>query len=304
MDRNESMMNTADTKSVPNVSVNWFPGHMAKTRRRIKEDLKLVDAVLELRDARIPASSTNPELGELIGDKPRLVMLNKADLADEAATAKWLAFYKKHGIAAFAADARSGKGLQVFRSELKTLLADKIRINAEKGMAGKALRVMVVGIPNTGKSSFINRMAKSGKAKVEDRAGVTRHNKWYVIEGGIELLDTPGVLWPKFEDPDVGNKLAFTGGIKDQILDIEGLALALLHILKTDYPDMLKARYKVPSPETLGDLELLEAIGRKRGMLVSGGEVDTLRAATTLFDELRGGKLGRITFELPAAVQT
>ena len=280
-------------------NINWFPGHMAKTRRQIKESLKLVDAVIELRDARIPVSSTNPELNELIENKPKIILLNKADLADEAATAKWLAYYKAQGIPAVSADAKSGKGLGQLRRTVNEVLADTIRKNAERGMAGKALRLMVVGIPNTGKSSFINRMAHSAKAKVEDRAGVTRHNKWYVIEGGLELLDTPGVLWPKFEDPEVGYRLAFTGGIKDDIPDLEELAVKLVEILVRDYPARLTERYKITGFAEMEPYAVLELIGRKRGMLVSGGEVDTLRASQMLLDELRGGKLGKITFERP-----
>ena len=283
----------------PNATVQWFPGHMARTRRLIKESLHLVDAVIELKDARIPRASTNPELTDLIEKKPHIVLLNKADLADEEATRAWLRYFENAGVAALASDSRSGNGLERLRKVVERVLADKIADNAAKGMAGKPLRLMVVGIPNTGKSSFINRMAKSSKAKVEDRAGVTRHNKWYVIGGGLELLDTPGVLWPKFEDPEVGYRLAFTGGIKDQILDVEELAVRLLDVLKRDYPDRLTERYKVTGFEDQTSYELLEAIGRKRGMLVSGGEADTLRAATMLFDELRGGKLGRITFERP-----
>lgn len=280
-------------------TVQWFPGHMAKTRRQIKESLSLVDGVTELRDARIPVSSTNPELNELIGNKPKIILLNKADLADEKTTSEWLSFYKSRGIPAIAVDCRSGKGLNLYRQTVNEVLADKIRSNTEKGMIGKALRIMVVGIPNTGKSSFINRMAKGGKAKVEDRAGVTRHNQWYVIGDKIELLDTPGVLWPKFDDPEVGCKLAFTGGIKDDILDIEGLAVKLLDILSKDYPERLTERYKVTDFSHMQNFELLEYIGKKRGMLVSRGEVDTLRAATMLFDELRAGKLGKISFERP-----
>lgn len=280
-------------------TVQWFPGHMAKTRRQIKESLSLVDGVTELRDARIPLSSTNPELNELIGSKPKIILLNKADLADERTTSEWLSFYKSQGIPAIAVDCRSGKGLNLYRQTINEVLADKIRSNNEKGMSGKALRIMVVGIPNTGKSSFINRMAKGGKAKVEDRAGVTRHNQWYVIGDKIELLDTPGVLWPKFEDPDVGYKLAFTGGIKDDVLDIEELSVKLLEILRDDYPSMLEERFKIKDFAFLTGYELLEAIGRKRGMLISKGEVNTLRAATMLFDELRAGKLGKISFERP-----
>ena len=281
-------------------AVQWFPGHMAKTRRQIKESLPMVDAVVELRDARIPNASTNPELSALIGAKPRLVLLNKADLADPAATERWVAAYRAQGITALAVDCRSGRGLQRFRPAAETLLAQTRRKNAEKGMAGKALRLMVVGVPNTGKSSFINRMAGKSAAKVEDRAGVTRHNKWYVIGGGMELLDTPGVLWPKFEDPAVGVKLAFTGGVKDQILDIETLAMRLLETLARYYPDRLAERYKLPEGfASLPPYELLTQVARKRGMLISGGEADTERAAVMLFDELRGGKLGAITFERP-----
>ena len=280
-------------------TVQWFPGHMAKTRRLIKESLPLVDAVTELRDARIPISSTNPELNELIENKPKIVLLNKCDLADEKTTSEWLSFYRSQNVPALAVDCRSGKGLNDFRPLVNKVLKDKIKSNAEKGMAGKPLRIMVAGIPNTGKSSFINRMAGNGKAKVEDRAGVTRHNKWYVIGSGLELLDTPGVLWPKFEDKDVGNKLAFTGGIKDDILDIETLAMRLLQILARDYPDRLTERYKVTDFAGLESYELLELIGRKRGMLISGGEVNTERAAIMLFDELRGGKIGKISFEKP-----
>ena len=280
-------------------NVQWFPGHMAKTRRQIKESLPLVDAVTELRDARIPRSSTNPELNDLIGRKPKIILLNKSDLADGNTTARWVSFYQSEGIPTLAVDCRSGKGLREFRAAVNDLLADRIRANAEKGMAGKPLRLMVVGIPNTGKSSFINRMAQKGTAKVEDRAGVTRHNKWYVIGQGLELLDTPGVLWPKFEDPEVGYRLAFTGGIRDEILDTETLAAKLLEILAADYPDRLAERYKLTETAGLQGWELLEAVGRKRGMLISGGEVNTERAAVMLLDELRGGKLGRISFEKP-----
>ena len=280
--------------------VQWFPGHMAKTRRKIKESLSVVDGVVELRDARIPVSSINPELNDLIEGKPKIILLNKCDLADEKTTADWISYYKKQNIAAIPVDCKSGKGLNIFKQTVHEVLSETIKRNNEKGMSGRALRLMVVGIPNTGKSSFINRFCKGGKAKVEDRAGVTRHNQWYVIGDHIELLDTPGVLWPKFEDPDVGYKLAFTGGIKDDILDIEELAVKLLEILRDAYPERLTERYKVTDFSELSGYELLEEIGRKRGMLISKGEVNTLRAATTLFDELRGGKLGKISFERPS----
>ena len=280
-------------------NIQWFPGHMAKTRRQIKESLPLVDAVTELRDARIPLSSTNPELNSLIENKPKIILLNKADLADGSTTARWVSFYQRQGIPTLAVDCKSGRGLNAYRDAVRTLLAEKIRANEEKGMAGKALRIMVVGIPNTGKSSFINRMAGKSTAQVEDRAGVTRHNKWYALGNGLELLDTPGVLWPKFEDPEVGFRLALTGGIKDAVLDAETLAAKLLEILAADYADRLAERYKLTAFAEMDGYELLEAVGRKRGMLISGGEVDTERAAVMLLDELRGGKLGKISFEQP-----
>lgn len=280
-------------------TVQWFPGHMAKTRRLIKESLPLVDAVAELLDARIPESSRNPELSELISGKPRIVLLNKSDLADEKATASWLEYNRNLGFASLAVDCRSGKGLSSFRNTVKCVLTEKIRSNEQKGMSGKALRIMVVGIPNTGKSSFINRMTGNGKAKVEDRAGVTRHNQWFVAGDGIELLDTPGVLWPKFKDPEVGYRLAFTGGVKDDVLDTEMLAVRLCGVLARDYPEKITERYKLTDFDGLEPFALLEAIGRKRGMLISGGEVNTERAAVMLLDELRAGKLGRITFERP-----
>ena len=279
--------------------VQWFPGHMAKTRRLITESLSSVDAVTELIDARIPESSRNPELGEIIGKKPRIVLLNKCDLADEQATAEWIAHFKSQGCAALAVDCRSGKGLNQYRNTVRSVLSDLVKRNEERGMAGKALRIMVVGIPNTGKSSFINRMAGSVKAKVEDRAGVTRHNQWFFIGGGIELLDTPGVLWPKFDDPAVGDKLAFTGGVKDVVLDVESLAVRLCSILMKDYPDRLTERYKIKDFADCEAWEVLEMIARRRGMLISGGEVDTERASIMILDELRAGRLGRLTFERP-----
>ncbi len=280
-----------------NQVVQWFPGHMAKTRRKIKESLPLVDAVTEIVDARVPVSSHNPEISEIISDKPRIVILNKCDVADENATRKWIAFFKSQGVSAIAADCKSGKGLNLYRPLIKEVLADKIKSYEEKNMQGRALRVMVVGIPNTGKSSFINRMAGKKRAEVADRPGVTRHNQWFVIGDGIELLDTPGVLWPKFEDPAVGDKLAFIGSVKDDILDVESLAVRFLEVMKKDYPDRLTERYKITDFENKEPYEILEMIGRKRGMLISGGEINTERAATTILDEYRGGKLGKITLD-------
>lgn len=279
--------------------VQWFPGHMAKTRRLIKESLRLVDGVLEVIDARIPYSSSNPELDEIISGKPRIVLLNKCDLADKNTTKKWIEYYKSRGITAIPVDCRSGKGLNAFQGAVKTVLADKIKSNEEKGMAGNPLRLMVVGIPNTGKSSFINRMAKSAKAKVADKAGVTRHNQWFAIGGGIELLDTPGVLWPKFDDPKVGDKLAFIGSVKDEILDSELLAVKLLEVMKHSYPERLTERYKITDFSDLQSWEVLELIGKKRGNIMRGGEIDTERTAVMLLDEYRGGKLGVISLESP-----
>ncbi len=279
------------------VTVQWFPGHMAKTRRIIKENLKLVDGVCEIVDARVPESSRNPELDKLIERKPRIVLLNKADLADENATAKKIKELKQNGVVALAVDCRSGRGLDKFHSAVKEALSEKIKQNEERGMQGKALRVMVVGIPNTGKSSFINRMAGKYRAKVADRPGVTTTSQWFAIGSGIELLDTPGVLWPKFDDPEVGFKLAFTGSVKDEILDTEEIAVRLLKVMRDSYAERIAQRYKISDFEDLEPYELLELIARKRGMLISKGEPDTLRASVMLLDEYRGGKLGRITLE-------
>lgn len=281
-------------------SIQWFPGHMTKTKRMIKASLPLVDAVVELTDARIPMSSRNPDLASLIEGKPRIVLLNKCDSADEKATQKWLEYYKRNGVIAVAADCRTGRGLNKFVPAVREALADMIRRNEERGMSGRMLHLMVVGIPNVGKSSFINRMAGSKKAKVEDRPGVTREKQWVKIDNSIELLDMPGVLWPKFEDMSVGEKLAFTGAVKDDVVDIETLACRLLMALNKDYHDNLKARYAKISDDPEEDgYELLQQVGRSRGMLVSGGEINTERAAITVLDEFRGGKLGRITLELP-----
>ncbi|MBQ7654387.1 MAG: ribosome biogenesis GTPase YlqF [Clostridia bacterium] len=277
--------------------IQWFPGHMAKTRRLIKESLKLVDAVTEIVDARVPLSSQNPELSGIIGDKPRIMILNKCDVADSGSTKEWIKYLSSQGINAMAADCRSGRGLNEYRPLVKKVLKEKIISNEQKGMAGRLLRIMVVGIPNTGKSSFINRMAGKNRAKVADKPGVTRQNQWFVIGEGIELLDTPGVLWPKFEDPEVGRKLAFIGSVKDEIIDPEELAVNLIEILKKDYPDRLADRYKISDFEQKESYEILEMIGRKRGMLVSGGEINTERAALTLMDEYRAGMLGNITLD-------
>ena len=276
--------------------IQWFPGHMARTRRKIQESLKMVDAVVEIVDARIPLSSRNPEMDSLTAGKPRMIILNKADLADENANRRWLSYFKKQGMAAIAVDCKTGRGCNQFDSAIRELLSDLLEKWESKG-ANRTIRAMIVGIPNVGKSSFINRMNRGGKAKVEDRPGVTRQNQWFVIEGGTQLLDTPGVLWPKFEDQSVAMRLAFTGAIKDQVLDMEEMACELLGVLRQDYPHVLLERYKLEEPINEDNYELLHDIGRKRGMLVAGGNIDTDRASIMLLDEYRGGKLGRITLD-------
>lgn len=283
-------------------SIQWFPGHMAKTRRLMADSLRLVDILVELADARIPVSSRNPEIGRLAGQKPRVLLLNKCDAADDAITRRWLDYYAGAGLPALAADCRSGRGLGAFLPLVRETLAPQLAKRAAKGMAGQPVRMMVVGVPNVGKSSLINRLCKggnAGKAAVQDKPGVTRRNQWFTIGKGLELLDTPGVLWPKFEDPVVGEHLAFTGAVRDEILDIEGLSYRLLELLQDLYPEAVNTRYKtdIRPEEELKGHEILERIGRKRGMLISGGEIDTERAAVNVLDEYRGGKLGRITLE-------
>lgn len=280
-------------------TVQWFPGHMAKTRRQIKESLNMVDGVVEIVDARIPSSSANPEIDDLIKRKPRIILLNKCDVADPNATKMWLDYYKNNGYYALPVDCRTGKGLNQFIPTCKNALSYVISKNEAKGMAGKNLRLMVVGIPNTGKSSFINRMAKKNKAVVADRAGVTRSNQWFNVGNGIELLDTPGVLWPKFDDPEVGDKLAFIGSVKDEVTDLESLSCRLLEVFAKTHPQMIEDRYKITDFEDLQGWEILELIGKKRGFLIKGGEINYERAAAIVCDEFRGGKLGRVSLELP-----
>ena len=280
-------------------TIQWFPGHMTKTRRKIQASLKLVDAVAEITDARIPVSSRNPELHKIIENKPRIILMNKCDMADPSQTARWVSCYQKEGVLAIPVDCKSGRGLNQFIPKVRELLKDRIIQWEQKGMVNRTIRVMIVGIPNVGKSSFINRMAKQNRAKVEDRPGVTRGNQWFTIGKAFDLLDTPGVLWPKFDDPNVGEKLAFTGAVKDQIVDTEQLASRLLEVLRDEYSAMLAARYKLEKYDLrpLQGYELLELIGRKRGMLASGGEIDTERASLMVLDEFRSAKLGKITLE-------
>lgn len=267
---------------------------MTKTRRLIEADLKMVDAVVEVTDARIPESSRNPVLDELLGSKPRIMIMNKCDVADERATAAWKRHYEGRGICVIVCDCRSGKGISKFLPTVKRMLSELIERRKARGMIGKSLRLMVVGIPNVGKSSFINRMANSKKTKVGDRPGVTRGKQWVSIDKDVELLDMPGILWPKFEDKDVAQRLAFTGAVKDEVVDTAALARSLGELLLEDYPELVKERYKIA-----GEDDILTEIARSRGMLISGGEPDIERAAAALLDEFRGGKIGRITLDAP-----
>lgn len=282
-------------------NIQWFPGHMTKTKRQIQANLKLVDAVAEIIDARIPVSSRNPDLNKMIQNKPRVILLNKCDMANATATKMWIDHYKKQGITAVAVDCKSGRGLNKFPSAVDAVMSDKINRLKSKGMKNPTMRIMIVGIPNVGKSSFINRISRQTKAKVEDRPGVTRGNQWFTISKNLEMLDTPGVLWPKFDDKIVGEHLAFTGAVKDQVLDIELLAVRLLDFLKQLKPAEFITRFKLEDEDwvSMDSYDLLHLIGKKRGMLMSGGAVNTERAAITLVDEFRAAKLGRITVEMP-----
>lgn len=280
-------------------SIQWFPGHMTKTKRQIEKSLKLVDVVAEIIDARIPVSSRNPILNSLIQNKPRIILMNKCDMADPTQTARWIDYYRSKGIFALPIDCRTGKGLNGFIPLIKNVLSERIAHWEAKGMVCRQIRVMVVGIPNVGKSSLINRLAKNSKANVEDRPGVTRSNQWFTIGKGFDLLDTPGVLWPKFEDKIVGERLAFTGAVKDNVVDTESLAARLLEVLRDRYPSAMQQRYRLEDVNIseLKGYELLEVIGNKRGMRISGGETDTERASIMVLDEFRDAKIGRITLE-------
>ena len=291
------------------MNIQWYPGHMTKTRRMIVDQIKNVDAVCEIIDARIPISSRNPDVDELTAGKPRLIVLNRVDQADPAATKLWTAHFRAKGYAVLETDAKGGNGTAKFAAAIRSLLAEKLRAYAEKGQ-NRVIRVMILGIPNVGKSTFINKIAGRKTAKTEDRPGVTRSKQWVPIDAYLELLDTPGILWPKFEDQSVGMNLAFTGAVKDDILDVETLGCHLMTYLAKHYPDALMTGYKLPAiPEREGEegeegdvawgYRLLQAAGRKRGFLISGGEIDTERMAKILLDEFRGTKLGRFTLELP-----
>ena len=283
------------------MNIQWYPGHMTKTRRQIEADLKLVDAVCEIVDARIPISSRNPDIDSICGTKPRIVILNRMDLADPAATKRWMQYFRSKGMAAVATDCKSRRGIADFQPAVRELLAEKVARNAARGMT-KALRVMVVGIPNVGKSTLINQISGRKGAKAENRPGVTRGKQWVTVDNGLLLLDTPGILWPKFEDPNVGLMLAYTGAVKENVIDLEDLASRLMALLWQRYPDAIRERYGITEPEeNTGFLgyDLLIQAGRNRGFLMARGEINTERMAKVLLDEYRGGKLGRFTLEEP-----
>ena len=286
---------------MPSETIQWFPGHMAKTRRLISENIKNVDIVIEILDARIPYSSRNPEIARLIGDKPTLLLLNKASLADPAQNASWVKRYTNENTVCLLTDCVTGEGMNKMAPAIRSILAEKLRRYEEKGM-NKRVRAMVLGIPNVGKSSLINKLCQNKKAKVENRPGVTLDKQWVSTNIGIQLLDMPGILWPKFEDKTVGENLAITGAIKDDILDIEAIAMILCNRLRTQYPQMLAQRYKldsVPSQDEMDDYDLMCLIGKKRGFLISGGKINTERTANMLLDEYRDAKMGRISLDLP-----
>ena len=285
------------------MNIQWYPGHMTKTRRMMEEDLKLVDAVCEILDARIPISSRNPEIDTLCGKKPRLIILNRIDMADPEMVRKWAEYFRGKGWAVIQTDCRSRKGINTFVPAVRNLLAEKLARYAEKGQTGRPLKIMVVGIPNVGKSTFINQIAGRKGAKAENRPGVTRGKQWVTVDQGLLLLDTPGILWPKFEDPQVGMRLAYTGAVKDDVLDVETLACNLMQMLAERYPQAVTERYKIDIPDEIDGWELLQQAGRKRGYLISGGEIDTERMARVLLEEYRSCKLGRFTLESPEMLE-
>ncbi|MBE6925271.1 MAG: ribosome biogenesis GTPase YlqF [Ruminococcaceae bacterium] len=281
--------------------IQWYPGHMTKTRRQIEADLKLVDAICEIVDARIPMSSRNPDIDAICGNKPRIIILNRMDLADPEATKKWMAYFRSRGMAAVATDCKTRRGIADFQPAVRSVLKEKLERNAARGM-NKPLRVMIVGIPNVGKSTLINQISGRKGAKAENRPGVTRGKQWVTVDSGLLLLDTPGILWPKFEDPEVGMMLAYTGAVKEDIIDIEELSCRLMTLLAAHYPQTLIDRYGITIPENATGYELLELTGKKRGFLMARGEINTERMARVLLDDYRSGKLGRLTFELPEAL--
>ena len=280
------------------MNIQWYPGHMTKTRRQIEADLKQVDAVCEIVDARIPMSSRNPDIDAICGSKPRILVLNRMDLADPNATKQWAAYFKKKGMAVIATDCKTRKGISDFVPAARIACSEKLERDAKRGM-NRPLRVMVVGIPNVGKSTLINQISGRKGAKAENRPGVTRGKQWVTVDAGLQLLDTPGILWPKFEDPEVVMMLAYTGAVREGVIDLEELACRLMELLHKFYPQTLLERYKVDAPQGTPGWELVEIAGRNRGYLVSGGEVNTERMSKVLLDEFRSGKLGKFTLEIP-----
>ena len=285
------------------MNIQWYPGHMTKTRRIMEEDLKLVDAVCEILDARIPISSRNPDIDTICGSKPRMIILNRIDMADPAMVARWSEYFKRKGWAVIQTDCKSRKGINQFAPAVRTLLAEKLARYAEKGQVGRPLKLMVVGIPNVGKSTFINQIAGRKGAKAENRPGVTRGKQWVTVDTGLLLLDTPGILWPKLGDEEVGRRLAYTGAVKDNVLDTETLALHLMKLLYTRYPEALRERYKLDCPPETDGFALLSEAARKRGFLLARGELDTERMARILLEEFRSGKIGKFTLELPEGTE-
>ena len=289
------------------MNIQWYPGHMTKTRRQIEADLKHVDIVVEIIDARIPVSSRNPDIDSITAGKPRLVVLNRADQADPAGNKAWGTWLRQKGFSVLEPDAKTGSGVGQFPNVVRGVLKDQIARWQEKGLVGRPVRAMVVGVPNVGKSTFINKVAKRKSAKASDRPGVTRGKQWVNVDSALDLLDTPGILWPKFEDPHTGMVLAFTGAVKDEIMDVETLGCHLMAYLGEHYPQVLTQSYKLPEVPARQEEEndiaygyrLLEAGAAKRGMRISGGELDTERMARVLLDEYRAGKLGRFTLETP-----
>lgn len=281
------------------MNIHWYPGHMTKTRRKMEEDLKLVDAVCEILDARIPLSSRNPDISSICGNKPRMVILNRTDLADPNMTARWADYFKSLGFAVVCTDCKSRKGIDRFVPAIRELLAEKLQRYAEKGFVNKPLKLMIVGIPNVGKSTFINQISGRKGAKAENRPGVTRGKQWVTVDQGLLLLDTPGILWPKFEDEEVGRRLAYTGAVKDDVVDIETLACHLMEMLHKRYPQALLDRYKIDLAQGTPGYELLEEGARKRGFLLARGELNTERMARILLEEYRNCKIGRFTLEVP-----
>lgn len=307
MRKNKKM--NEDTKSLPSTSINWYPGHMAKTRKQIMEDLKLVDIVIELLDARIPLASQNPDIGEITKNKKKIVVLNKCDLADENKNKKWIEYFNQQNIPAVLTDANSGKGIEECIRKIEKVMKENMKEQADKGRIGRKIRAMIIGIPNVGKSSFINRISKKTSAGVGNKPGVTKQKQWIRVNEKIELLDTPGVLWPKFDSEEVGLKLAFTGTIKEEILQRTEIAYYLVKFLLENYIELLCSRYKlniqeikeklqrVDRPENENIYEVFLDIGRKRGCIISGGNIDEEKTARIILDEFKNGKIGKITLE-------